>query len=359
MTTLKELAKALDLSITTVSRALAGYSEVAAETRERVREAAKAQGYQPNFMARRLKKGRTEAIALVLPTEPGHFDEPLFLEMIVAIGRRLAQADLDLVVMAARSGTEEQKVYRRLVEGKRADAAIVVRPRRRDWRIRYLADEGFPFVIYGRSDEPGEHAFVDGDGEAAFNAATTMLVSFGHRNIALINAPSHYTFAHVRAKGWRAALAAAGLPPGPVLVAESSEEEGYRLMRELLALEPRPTAVLCATDRMAIGAMRAIADAGLRAGRDIALIGHDNISAASYTEPPLTTLALPIQRTGERLVEILLALLDGAAPTDFQEIRPVTLIERDSHWTTPDKLSQTRKGKQNGGDDAEPTGDET
>jgi LacI family transcriptional regulator len=213
--TLKELARSLDLSITTVSRALAGYSDVAARTRERVRAAAAAHDYRPHALARRLQKGRSEAVALVLPAEPGHFDEPLFMEMIVAIGARLARADLDLIVMAAREGPEEDKAYRRLVEGRRADAAIVVRTRRRDTRIRYLLDHGFPFVAHGRSEEPGDYAFVDGDGEAAFRAATAMLAARGHRTIALINAPEQFMFAHLRAKGWRTALAEAGLPPGP------------------------------------------------------------------------------------------------------------------------------------------------
>lgn len=362
MRTLKELARSLDLSITTVSRALAGYSDVSAKTRARVREAAAAHDYRPNALARRLQKGRSEAVALVLPAEPGHFDEPLFMEMIVAIGARLARADLDLIVMAARQGAEEEKAYRRLVEGRRADAAIVVRTRRRDSRIRYLMDHGFPFVAHGRTEEPGDYAFIDGDGEAAFRTATAMLVARGHREIALINAPEHFMFAHLRASGWRAALAEAGLAPGPMRTAEASEENGYRLMRELIALEHRPDAVLCATDRIAIGALRAVADAGLRAGADISVVGHDNISAATYTDPPLTTLELPIHGTGERLVEILLALLGGATPRDFQEVWPVKLIERRSHGQLPHARTPSGpqisrpKNETQGGNHARPSG---
>jgi LacI family transcriptional regulator len=354
--TLKELARALDLSITTVSRALAGYSDVAAETQARVVAAAAAHGYRPNTLARRLQKGRSEAVALVLPAEPGHFDEPLFMEMIVAIGARLARADLDLIVMAARQGAEEEKAYRRLVEGRRADAAIVVRTRRRDSRIRYLLDRGFPFVAHGRTEETDDYAFVDGDGEAAFRTATAMLIARGHRDIALINAPGNFMFAHLRATGWRAALAQAGLMPGPMLVAEPSEENGYRLTRTLVARKRRPDAVLCATDRFAIGALRAVADEGLRAGTDISIVGHDNISAATYTDPPLTTLELPIHGTGERLVEILLAVLGGARPRDFQEVWPVRLVERRSHGPAPAarprQKSETLKNDTQGGSHA-------
>jgi LacI family transcriptional regulator len=340
MATLKDIARALGLAVPTVSRALAGHADIAAATRARVRAAAAAQGYRPNTLARRLQSGRSETVALVLPTEPGHFNEPLFMEMICAIGERLARADLDLVVMAARPGPDELKVYRRLVEGRRADAAIVVRTRRRDPRIRYLLDQGFPFVTHGRSDEKGAHAFVDSDGEAAFCAATEMLLGLGHACIALINAPEQFMFAHLRAKGWRAALAAAGAVPGPKRVAAPSEESGYRLMRELLALEQRPTAVLCATDRMAIGALRAVADAGLRAGVDVSVVGHDNIAAATYTDPPLTTFDLPVAADGERLVEVLLALLGGGKPADFREIRQARLIARRSHAAAPGESTQ-------------------
>lgn len=347
---LKTLASQLGLSITTVSRALAGYEDVAAATRERVKNHAASQGYRPNTLARRLQSGRTDAVALVLAAGPGRFDEPLFMEMVVAIGERLAEAELDLIIMTARPGPEEQKVYRRLVEGRRADAAIVVRTRRHDERIRYLIDQKFPFVAHGRSEEPGDFAFVDGDGEAGFRVATERLIALGHRRIALIGAPEHLMFAHLRARGWRAALADAGLAPGPVYVAEPSEENGYRLMRMLLAETPRPTAVMCATDRMAIGALRALTDAGLRAGADMSVIGHDNIAAGTYTDPPLTTLELSIRRAGARLVEMLLEVLGGANPANFQEVWPVTLVERGSHGPAPNKESHNEP--RTGGQDA-------
>jgi LacI family transcriptional regulator len=348
---LKSLAHRLGLSITTVSRALAGYDDVAAATRERVQKEAAAQGYRPNALARRLQSGRTDAVALVLAAGPGRFDEPLFMEMVVAIGERLAQAELDLIIMTARPGPEEQKAYRRLVEGRRVDAAIIVRTRRQDERIRYLLEQKFPFVAHGRSEEKGDFAFVDGDGEAGFRTATERLIALGHRRVGLIGAPESLMFAHLRARGWRTALEQAGIAPGPVQIAEPNEENGHRLMRNLLAETPRPTAVMCATDRMAIGALRALTDAGLRAGTDMAVIGHDNISAATYTDPPLTTLELPIRRAGTRLVEVLLAVMGGGAnPTKFQEVWPLTLIERGSHGPAPNQDSPSHSPM--GGQDA-------
>ena len=169
----------------------------------------------------------------------------------------------------------------------------------------------------GGAKRLGCSRILDLDGEAAFAEATERLVGFGHRDIALINAPEHYMFAQHRAAGWRRGLAAAGLPDGPVLQAEATEENGHRLMSMLLARRRRPTAVLCATDRMAVGALHALASAGLRAGRDVSVIGYDDLPMASYTDPPLTTLEQPIPRMAQRLVDMLLALLDGADPALF------------------------------------------
>ena len=149
---------------------------------------------------------------------------------------------------------------------------------------------------------------------AACRSATQRLVEFGHRRIGLINAASHYMFAHHREQGWRAALAAAELPPGPIRHAEPSEEAGFTLMRALLAERTPPTAVLCATDRLAVGALHAVSQAGLQRGRDISLIGYDDLPMASCTDPPLTTIEQPVARAGARMVEMLVALLDGADP---------------------------------------------
>ncbi len=155
MSSLRALAKSLGLSITTVSRALDNYSDVSEATRKRVRAAADEAGYRPNAAARRLRKGSTEMVTMVLPTEPGQFNEPLYIELLAAMGKRLAGAGYDLTLLASPPGTEEIKTYRRLVEGRRTDGLIVVRTRRDDARIRWLLDADFPFVAMGRTDVPG------------------------------------------------------------------------------------------------------------------------------------------------------------------------------------------------------------
>ena len=279
----------------------------------------------------------------MLPAEAGQFDDPFFLRLLAAIGPPLQRAGLDLLVMTARPGPDEQRAYRHLVEGHRVDGMLVARTRRDDPRIGYLLDRGAPFVAHGRCDDVRPYAFLDIDSATACRAATERLIDFGHRRIGLINAAAHYTFALHRESGWRAALASAGLPHGPVRYAEPSEEAGFHLMCELLAESEPPTAVLCATDRLAVGALHAVSHAGLRAGRDISVIGYDDLSMASCTDPPLTTIEQPMDRAGVRMVEMLVALLDGADPATLTEVWPARLIPRASDGPAPARRRRMNK----------------
>jgi LacI family transcriptional regulator len=333
---LARIASTLNLSVTTVSRALAGYGDVAAATRARVKAEAARIDYRPNEAARRLRLGRSGAVGVVLPGNPGQFEDPFFLRMLSCIGPLLAAAGLDLLVTTARPGADELRAYRHLVEARKVDGILLARTRRHDERIAYLLDQAMPFVAHGRSSgEARPFAYVDVDGEAVCRAATERLIRFGHRRIGLINASQSYNFSEHREAGWRAALAAAGLPPGPLTYAEPNEENGHRHANTMLldSVSPdaeRPTAILCATDRLAVGALSALSAAGLRAGRDISVIGYDDLPVAAYTDPPLTTIAQPLEHTAQRMVEMLLLLLAGGTPHGQQEVLLAHLIERQS-----------------------------
>jgi LacI family transcriptional regulator len=327
---LAKIAANLGISITTVSRALGGYADVASATRQRVQDEAQRLRYRPNENARRLRRGRADAIGIIVPAAPGDFGDPFFLRMLAAIGPALAQANLDMLVTTARPGAEELRAYRQMVETRKVDGLLLARTRRRDERISYLLDHGMPFVAHGRAAETRPFAWLDIDGEAACKAATERLVGLGHRRIGLINAPAIYSFAHHREAGWHAALWAAQLPPGPIAHVEPSEEAGFVAARSMLRDAAPPSAILCATDRLAVGCLHALADAGLRAGRDVSVIGYDNLPVATYTDPPLTTIAQPIERAAARMVEMLLALIGGAAPDGMQELWQAELIQRAS-----------------------------
>jgi LacI family transcriptional regulator len=324
------LALDLGLSVTTVSRALDGYPEVAEDTRNRVKAAAAARGYKPNAAARRLRKGATETIALVMPTGPGRFFEPAFVDLLGVVGECLAARGHDLMLLAAPPGSDERTAYARIIDERRADGCILVRTRRKDERVAWLQDAGLPFVCHGRTDSSRPYAFVDGDGESGFRALTLRLVALGHRRIAHLGAPEAFSYAGHRLKGWRDALEESGMAPGPALVCAATEDAGEIAAARLFSTPEPPTAVVCATDRIAIGTMRAAAAAGLTPGRDVAIAGHDDIHASRFTHPSLTTMALDVRAMGTRLVERLFDSMAASGPEPGGDVFPVTQLPRAS-----------------------------
>ncbi len=330
MTSLRSLASDLGLSITTVSRALDGYGDVAIETRERVKKAAAAIGYRPNSAARRLRKGFSETIALVMPTEPGRFYEPVFVELLAVLGERLAARHYDLMLLAARPGAEEQAAYRRIIKDRRADACIIVRTRRHDERVALLQEADIPFVCHGRTETQVPYSFVDGDGEAGFREITNRLIGRGHTRIAHLAAPDRLTFAELRARGWHLSMRTANLADDLKRSCLATEESGEIAAAGLLASSDRPTALVCATDRIAIGAVRAVQASGLVVGRDVVVTGHDNIHAARYTNPALTTMELDVRNVGECLADKLFELLDAGEPKQRGTVFPLRQILRAS-----------------------------
>ncbi len=318
--------------MTTVSRALNGFPEVKEATRLRVVEATREYGYVPNRLARSLQRGRTEAVGIVLPLQFGHFTDPFFSELLVGLGERLHQDDLDLMVTAAPSGPEELVAYRRMVEGRRVDAMVVGRTRRRDERIDYLIERGFPFVAHGRTETDRPYAYLDMDHEQGFFELCRRLTGLGHRCLALINGPEELNLARLRRAGYMRALAEDGLGGEAALVVtgDMTEQGGHDVAGQLLALEQPPTALVCANDTMAVGALRAAKQLGFSVPGDVSITGYDDLQMSGFTEPPLTTLRQPIRKAGRSLAEKLLALLAGTPAAELQELWRPELIVRDS-----------------------------
>lgn len=329
MPTLRELAQSLGLSVATVSRALDGYPDVATATRERVMAAAKAANYRPNAAARRLSKGLTEVVSMVLPTESGNFNEPLYIPLLSHIGQRLVRDGYDLTLLAAAPGPDEASLYRRIVESRRADGLIVVRTRRDDPRVRYLLEADFPFVCMGRTEADRPYAYLDADGTAAFALATRRFLDLGHRRVLHLAAPSAFSFAGHRRAGYEAAMAEAGLEARVVETA-ADEQHGYEAALSVLAEPDRPTAIVAATDRLAYGVMKAARERGLALGVDLSLVGYDNLTASAFTEPPLSTMELPLPRAAGRLAEMILARIRGAGPETLREVHAVEFVDRDT-----------------------------
>ena len=330
--TLQDIANRLGVSVATVSRALAGYSDISEETRARVSRAAEDMEYRPNISARRLQKQRTETIGFVIPTHGPRFSDPFFSELLAGIGNEAAEQEYDLLVSTRASGAEELKTYQRMVMEQRVDGMLVVRTRKEDARISYLLKQGFPFVAFGRSDLQADFPYLDVDGRQGLRQITQHLIDEGHRRIAFIGAPSGLMFATHRLAGYKDALAANGLPFDASLVMEGelTERSGYRTAMAVLSASRPPGAIVACNDLMALGAISAARELGLNVGRDVAVTGFDDVPLAAHAHPPLTTVRQPIYEIGCRICRMLIRLLRGEPLEQRQALLEPKLVIRAS-----------------------------
>jgi LacI family transcriptional regulator len=331
--TLKDIAQRVGVSVTTVSRALGGYEDVAEETREKVLRAAEELGYYPSATARQLQKRRTDTIGFVIPTFGPRFSDPYFSELLAGIGNEAARHHFDLLVSTRSPDSPgEEEAYRRLVDGRRVDGVLAVRTRVEDPRLWYLIQRGFPFVAFGRSHADDDFPYLDVDGQKGMHDAIQHLIDLGHESIAYVSAPLDLTFATHRLAGYRQALEESGLVYDEELVAVGNltEEDGYQAAHRLLSLPDPLTAISVANDLMALGAMRAVHECGLRVGQDVAITGFDDIPLAAHAHPPLTTVRQPIYDIGRRICRMLIQVIRGESLAEPHILLEPTLVIRES-----------------------------
>ena len=328
--TLKKISIETGYSITTVSRALAGYPAVSAHTRNIVEQAAERLGYYPSATARQLQSQRASTVGIILPTADPSFADPYFNLILSGIGDGLSGYALDLLISTQSSDQDEIEGYRRLVEGGRVDGLIVVRTTKHDARIAYLARKSFPFVAFGRTDLNEEYVYIDEDGESGTQALAQHLISLGHRRIAYSAAPLDLMFADLRYRGYCRAMQEAGLPVNQVYVqvGDLTEQSGFVAARKLLKVKPPPSAIIAANDLMAIGVMRVAQENNLKIGTHLSIAGFDDIPSAEVLL--LTTLRQPIYQIGKRLSQMLVGLLEGETLRERQVLMKPELMIRSS-----------------------------
>jgi LacI family transcriptional regulator len=332
---LKELAKHLNLSPTTVSRALNGYPEVGEATRRRVDEEARRFGYRPNTHARRLATGRAHAIGYVLPADKSLMIDPLFSDFVSGATDVYATHGFD-VMLHAGGQEDELSVYQRYAQGGSVDGVVVLGPRLVDPRIDLLNKLKIPYIVHGRigGTESG-YAWLDIDNYSAFHRATKLLIDLGHHRIGLINGSEDFNYAYDRRRGYEKALQDRGLKTDPLITSSGlmTEENGYRQTKRILQLSNRPTALILGSMLLVAGAMRAVNEMGLVIGRDVSLIAHDDglpfLNAQSLV-PSLTTTSSSIRAAGARVAELLLGVITDVDAEQPQELWTVDLIVRGS-----------------------------
>ena len=327
---LKFLAKELGLAEGTVSRALNGYSDISEATKDRVIACANKHNYKANQTARRLATGVAEAVAYLMPANTNALSEPFVSQLLEGLGQSLAKRNWDLLVVQASSSEDEAETIAKLSRSGKVSGVVISRPYKQDSRIELLQKYKVPFIVHGRSVSHSDYAWYDVDSQTAFMDAVDHLIVLGHRRIGFIGAPTYYHFAQMRLDGYRSGLISNGLDVDESLieVAELSDDAGERAAVNMLKSPLPPTAILCATDTQAIGALSAIRAQGLEAGKDVSVIGYDGLAFGKHTNPPLTTMAQPLAHSGRQIGDMLLAIIDGGKPTDFQELRSAELVRR-------------------------------
>jgi LacI family transcriptional regulator len=329
--TIRDVAKHLNLSITTVSRALDGYDDVAEETRQLVTQAALEMGYSPNRAARQLRRQRTDTIGYIIPANTAGFSDPFFSEFIAGLGDEASAHNFDLLVSTAPPASlAEMALYRRWVQGGKVGGMVVNRIYEKDWRLEYLAVQKIAHVSLERSSSQADFVGIEADSVNSMQDLIAHLVVQGRSKIAYIGGLPDLIIDRDRFTGYKLGLKSAGLPFNPHLVAHAdlTREGGYQVAKLLLlAGSNQPGAIVCINDQTALGAMRAVHEAGLKVGQDIAVAGFDGIADSAYTQPPLTTLQQPVYNIARQLVTMLLALINGEPLLERQiTILPKLLI---------------------------------
>lgn len=315
---LKELSDRLGLSPTTVSRALGGYPEVNAATRQRVTEAAEKFNYQPNKRARALATGRSFNIGHVLSqSNKDQLVNPIFGDFIAGVTETSGALGYSLSLTVTESGSEED-VYRKLKSEGAVDGIVLQAPLMNDDRIAVLHKIGLPFVVHGRATHvTAPYAWVDVNNKRAFERATTFLLDLGHRRIGLVNGDEAMDFAYRRRIGYTDTLTARGIAvePNYMRSGEMTEENGYAAVKDMLALPSPPTAFLMSSVISAIGARRAVQEAGLTLGREVSLIAYDDdLSYLSNRQdvPLFTAVRSSVREAGRVIAQLLVDQITAA-----------------------------------------------
>ncbi len=334
MSTIKDVARRAGVSTATVSYVLNNTGTVSEATRQRVLQAVKELGYRPSVIARGLQARKSRMIGYSWrPMPPDQFN-PILEKFIHSMAEAAERHDYHVLTFPSSIPYDEVTIYQDMIESGRVDGFILPHTNLNDRRIRYLLDVGFPFVAFGRSNPDWDFPWVDVDGTGGMRQAVTHLLELGHRRIACLAWPETSLTGQYRLEGYQAAMVEANLPIDPAWVVRTENDyyHAYQITQTWLALPPdrRPTAVVALSDLMAIGAMNAAADAGLKVGPDLAVVGFDDAPITGYLRPPLTSLRQPIAEVGERAVTMLIELVRGETPSPAQVLLKPRLIVRDS-----------------------------
>lgn len=335
MTTLRDLSRHLGLSVTQVSRALNGHTDVSEETRLRVQSAAKELNYQPNMSARKLVTGRSGMVGLVLPGPPEENNERLFVQMIAGLSGYFSEREKQFVLHIAKRGDDILNVYHRLIAGGALDGFVLLSPMVDDARVTFLRAQAVPFVMHGRTVPDPDYPFFDIDNHAVGYRLTRMLTDRGHRRIGFLNGPEGMTFVEWRREGHIRALAEVGVTADPALHFYDDMTEAFGLLGclRLFSSDRPPTAVICGNAMIAKGVLTTLNSLHLSVPGAVSVVAHDDelpgLRTAAF-DPPLSVTRSPLAVSWRPLAELLLGRMDDRPLAELQLREEIATVERAS-----------------------------
>lgn len=357
--TLKDLAKKLDVSVATVSKALSGHHRIAPSTRARIETAAREIGYCPNRAARALVSGQTGIVALVRTEQARRSSDGAGGRFIEELSRALSRQGIDLLMTSVAEGASELEAVEKIVRARKADGLVLTDLRPNDPRLAFMMHSEFPFVVYGHPGEilPG-HArsapnWVASNGEAAAARAVHVLRSLGHRRFGLVRGDVETSFALRWSLGAkravRAGLGALGTIDTLRLPAPAPAADREAALCGLLGRGTRPTAILADDDMLALAVIEAAEELGLDVPRDLTVVGFGNAPAAAHRKPGLTTFDPAIARCADLLADVMRTALAKDRTRHDPVHRSLTpeMILRGTHGPAP---RSTRLAKERAAD---------
>jgi DNA-binding LacI/PurR family transcriptional regulator len=326
-TTITDVARVAGVSKTAVSFALNNRPGVAADTRARILAVARDLGWTPSLRGRALSVSRALAVGLVIARTPDTLGaDPFFGSFISGIETVLSERGYALMLRVVGDQASERESYRRLAANGRVDGVFLTDMRVDDLRPRLLADLRLPTVVIGPAPGDGPWSSVGIDDQPGIVAAVEHLVALGHRNIAHVSGPTELMHSVSRRTAWAGAIAGAGLPPGPCVIADFSAQGGASATSELLDLAEPPTAIVFANDLMAIAGMSAAIARGVEVPRQLSVTGFDDAPLSAYIQPALTTVRTDVVGWGRAAATRLLAVVDQVDGADVDLPSPEFVI---------------------------------
>lgn len=327
MPTISDVAAKAGVSVATVSRVINGSSKVSPETLIKVKQAIAELNYRPNLLGRALRKTKSERVLVLLP----NIANPFYAEIVKGIEDVANKNGYSIMLCNTDSNLEREKKYIKMLKSHLADGAILMASEMTCEELTELSHE-IPIVqcCEYKVGIPITHVSIDN--EMAAYKAVNHLIGLGHKKIAFIGAKNQFLSSSLRKDGYIRALNEAGIDFDPAYCGygDYSYKSGFRIMKQLLSLEARPTAVFCISDLMAVGAIRSAMEEELRVPEDLAVCGFDNIYFSRMFKPTLTTVSQPMHDLGCTAMEALINIIEEKSTEQMHYFMEHELIIRES-----------------------------